>query len=193
MSFEKESLQYTSKQVALAIVPKCSATLSIIGSTYILQYILRRPAKRRTVFSRLMVGLSTSDVVASVCFFLSTWPVPAGTEGAYGAVGTTETCTAQGFFGQAAYLCTPLFNGVLAFYYLLVIRYQWREDQLKRIEPYLLAGPPLIAVGVALAGLPLDLYNYANFICWLAPLPWGCKDTARYGEDEANCIRGDNG
>lgn len=193
MSFEKESLEYTSQQVALAIVPKCSATLSIIGSGYILQYILRRPRKRKTVFSRLMVGLSASDGVASICFFLSTWPVPAGTEGAYAAVGTTQSCTAQGLFGQAAYLCTPLYNGVLAFYYLLVIRYQWKEDELKRIEVYLLTIPPILAGGVAIAGLVLDLYNFANFICWIAPLPWGCLDTARYGAEDANCVRGNNG
>ena len=191
MAFTKDSLEYSSKQVAIAIVPKVSATLSIFGSAYILQYILRRPEKRSSVFSRLMVSLSVSDVVASICFFLTTWPVPAGTPGAYGAVGTTQTCTAQGFFGQAAYLCTPLYNGMLAFYYLLVIRYQWREDQLKRIEPFLLIIPPLVALCVAVAGLILDLYNFANFICWIAPLPWGCLDSARHGPDDANCIRGD--
>lgn len=182
--------EYSSKQVALAIVPKCSAFLSILGSGYILQYIVRRPKKRRTVFSRIMVGMSFSDIVASICFFLSTWPVPAGT---VGAIGTTQTCTAHGFFGQAAYLCTPLYNGVLALYYLLVIRYQWKEEQLKRVELFLHAVPLTLALGIAVTGLVLDLYNFANFICWIAPLPWGCLDTARYGSENANCIRGDNG
>mmetsp|Transcript_6128 Transcript_6128/g.11622 ORF Transcript_6128/g.11622 Transcript_6128/m.11622 type:complete len:551 (+) Transcript_6128:489-2141(+) len=191
-SFEKESLSYTSQQIVLATLPKFTSTLSILGSAYILQYILRHPQKRKTVFSRLMVALSTSDVVASICFFLGTWPVPVGTVGAYGAVGTTQTCTTQGFFGQAAYMCTPLYNGVLSLYYLLVIRYRWREDELKRIEVYLLVVPPLVAGGIAIAGLVLQLYNFANFICWIAPLPWGCLDTARYGAEDANCVRGDN-
>jgi len=35
------------------------------------------------------------------------------------------------------------------------------------------------------------LLNNANLWCWIAPLPQGCKDSYRYG-DEANCVRGDN-
>lgn len=190
MAFAKESLSYSAKQKAMAIVPKCGAFLSIIGSGYILQYIIRRPEKRRTVFSRLILGLSTSDLVLSTCFFLSTWPAPVGTPGAYGAAGTTQTCTAQGFFSQGAALCTPIYNGALALYYLLVIRFQWREDQLRKIEPLLHGVPIAFGLGTAVTGLVLDLYNYANWICWIAPLPWGCKDSARYGTSD--CERGDN-
>lgn len=44
--------------------------------------------------------LSIYDAIGSFSLGLSTWPIPRGTEGVYGAVGNTQTCTAQGFFNQ---------------------------------------------------------------------------------------------
>ena len=45
--------------------------------------------------------MSVYDILESVWNFASTWPIPAGTPDVYGAVGTTQTCAAQGFLLDA--------------------------------------------------------------------------------------------
>jgi len=101
--------------------------------------------------------------------FLSTWPIPRGEECL--AVGTTGTCTAQGFLNQTAALCTPTYNISLAIYYLLVIVKGWKETRVKKIEKYLHALPILAGFGTAFAALGLKLYNKAGLICWIGPAP----------------------
>ncbi len=59
------------------IAPKISAGLSIVGSAYIVQDVLRNPNKRtKSIYHRLMVGLSIADILVSFFFwFLTSWPV----------------------------------------------------------------------------------------------------------------------
>lgn len=93
-----EVYTFTPRQKALAIAPKGTAILSIIGSSWIIAEVLIDRRKRSTSYHQIMMFMSIADVVASFTFFLTTWPIPKNTPGAFWAVGTTETCTAQGFF-----------------------------------------------------------------------------------------------
>lgn len=113
-----------SQQKWLAIAPKFkfTAALSIFGTFYVIQNVLRSKRKRRLVYHRILVCISSIDLVIGISMFLSTWPIPKGTVGIYGALGTTATCTAQGFFLQFA-IMAPLYNAALSLYYLLMIRY----------------------------------------------------------------------
>ena len=83
---------------ALSIVPHITGLLSFWGSCSILYDIIMRyrQKKRVTSYHRLLLGISVYDAVCSFSLGLSTWPIPRGTEGIYAAVGTTQTCTAQG-------------------------------------------------------------------------------------------------
>ena len=67
--------------VALALVPKFAAALSILGSGYIAFDVLRirRHESRglrttRGPYLRLMLGMSISDLMMSGGIFMSTWP-----------------------------------------------------------------------------------------------------------------------
>lgn len=181
---------FTAKQKALAIIPKFSGALSMIGSAFIFQHIIRSPKRRGLVYHRLLLMMSLSDFIGSSMFFLSTWPIPKGTPGVYGAMGTTETCTAAGFFNHGSALTTPMYNASLAIYYVLVIRYGFKEAQVKQVEPLFHAIPLAAGWGTAIASLPMKLFNSANWLCWIAPHPPGCLDSHTYGE--TTCERGDN-
>lgn len=119
-----------------------------------------------------MVGLSCSDILASSIYFLGTWLVPKGTAGQYGPVygasGNQGTCIASGFFTQFS-VCSPLYNGTLSLYYLLMIRFGWREDRLKRIEPIIHGLTISFALGTAIAGVALNLYGSVEWLCWVTP------------------------
>jgi len=152
----------TSQWKALAIVPKVTSALSLAGSAYILTDVLSNKQKRHMVYPTLMTCLSISDAIASVGYFFSTWPIPSDTQGPmWGAVGTTGTCTAQGFFVQLGIL-SPLYNVALSLYYLLLIKYNWSEERLRSIQLPIHAAILTFSFGTAFACLPLTLYNVSK-------------------------------
>lgn len=151
---------------ALAIVPKFTGLCSMVGSALIVADIVRHPQKRKQTFSRIMLVMSCFDFVTSFMYALSTWPIPAGS-GPLWAAGTTGTCTLQGFFIQLS-LAAPLYNLCLAVHYLLVIKHGWDDVKLARAERLVHPAIIVIAVGIAVAGLPLNIYNDANVWCWIA-------------------------
>ena len=84
----------------LLILPKISGSLSIAGSTYIITAVLKKwrtEKKSINPYHRIMAAYSVYDIIFTFFnYFLGTWMVPAET-GWFGAVGTTVTCSIQGF------------------------------------------------------------------------------------------------
>jgi len=78
MAADNEDVYYTAQSKILAITPKIPALLSMAGSIYIVQNVLRHKEKRRSIYNRLMLGISISDILASHSYFLGTWLVPRG-------------------------------------------------------------------------------------------------------------------
>lgn len=178
------------QQKLLAILPKLTGLLSLLGSGWISIEVLSEPKKLQKVYHRLVLAMSLYDVMQSIWFFASTWPIPADTPNVYGASGNRGSCIAQGFFIQMG-LAVPIYNTCLAVFYLLVIKYRMSEDRIRTyVEPMFHGTALAMGLGTALSSLALGLLNNANVWCWIAPYPLGCLDSRRYGE--TNCIRGDN-
>jgi len=166
---------FTIYQEALAILPKCTAFLSLIGSIFIIQDVIRQ--KTRSVSHRIMLGLSLFDCVASFVNILSTWPTPANlSESVFLASGTTLTCTVQGFFNELGNITAPIYTASLSLRYLLSVAYEWKERDFKKYELVFHAVPIIIGSTMAILGLPLQLYNNAGYLCWYAPAPKNCSE-----------------
>lgn len=135
----------------------------MMGSASIICEVVRDKKKRGKVYHRIMFAMSLMDLNTSFWYFLSTWPIPRGTEDVAYASGTTQSCTAQGFFLQLG-LATPLYNVVLSIYYCFVVRYQWKERQFNVAEKLFHALPFTFALATALTGIGLDLFNNANLV-----------------------------
>jgi len=150
---------------------------------------------RYHTYHRLLLSMSIFDVLSSCALFMSTWPIPADTPSqiVYGAVGNQATCSAQGFFVQFS-MGTVLYNTTLSVFYLLSIRFRWSPQRVaKKAEPWLHALPILFALGTAIAGVPLGLYNYARFMCYIVAKPFKCQESWKFGDEpEKPCKRGDN-
>ena len=186
---EDDVVEYTKESRILAIVPKVPAFLSILGSGYIVYNVLfiqRRKkngpngnggGERNKVYHHLMAALSISDMLSSHIYFLGTFLIPRGSGGPYGPVywafGTDGTCSYSGFFNQFA-VASPIYNTMLSIYFLLKLRYGWRDVQLNKIGPMLHALPKLFACGTAFFALlrqPDTLYGNVFWTCWINPDP----------------------
>jgi hypothetical protein len=159
-------------KVALAWVPRFSASLSLSGSSMIIYDILRDRSKRGSVFHNLMMAMSLFDIVGSLAWSLSTLPIPeyefGEPSGIYGARGNEVTCKLQGFFIQLGYT-SIFYNMSLSFYFLLVVRYGMRENQLQRLQLWLHI--PALIVGFALAFGGIPVYGNSLWSCYIPPPP----------------------
>jgi hypothetical protein len=187
------------QKIVLAVSPKISSVFSLAGSCWIITDVVLQvmsKQKRAHPYHRLLLGMSMYEAAASVWVFMSTWPIPASTTATTSmnevwAVGNTQTCTAQGFFLTLT-IAVPIYNAMLAMYYMLVINYNVSDRTLRLyVEPAIHCTAFLWAFGTAIASTVLGLFNNANLWCWIAPYPSNCLDSWRYG-DHGNCIRGDN-
>ncbi|KAL7527093.1 hypothetical protein ACHAXR_001797, partial [Thalassiosira sp. AJA248-18] len=122
-----------------------------------------------------MVGLSIFDLAGSAAYALTSLPLPAE-DYIYGSQGNMATCKAQGFFIQLGTISSYM-NVSLAVYYLLVIKYSWSENRIKKWRIGLFAGPILVGTAFACAGLPF----YDNMILW-------CNNSSSYWSEIPLCI-----
>jgi hypothetical protein len=158
---------------------------------------IQRKTLRNSAYYRLMLAMSISDFIVSIAWFCTTWPIPSDenspdnpSDKVYGNSGTMQTCTAQAFFIQLG-IITPFYNALLACYYYLTIRREWKEEEFKRKVEY--AGHFVsiaFGLGTSIAALVMKLFNNSIVWCWIAPYPFptGCGN----GPDQIPCERGHN-
>lgn len=158
---------------ALIWASRCSAFLSFFGASFILYSILTDPKSRTTVYHSLLIGMAIFDIVTAFAWCFATAPINKDDQNALhveGIMGTEGTCKAQAFFIQLGFT-SVFYNTSLAVYYLLVIKYGWKEFQLKKIQLYMHLLPVIVGVGLALGAIPV--YHWIEYGCHLEPYPVG--------------------
>ena len=192
--FEEDDLSYFTPAVAIIYVPKVASALSLLGSYCIIREVIGDIGRgRSTVISRVLLSMSIADILFSLGWFMTTWPAPKSLpylrETNYGNV---ATCEVQGFMLEVGGAASAYFYAFLALCYLLVVRYNYREQVLIVIER---RGTVLcwsLAVIGATIPIPLGMYNFSWYVCWVQAHPLGCLESWQVGADEATCTRGDN-
>jgi len=169
--------------------------MSLICSYVLIREVLvdlkSNRARMSKPLSRALLAMSIADIFFSIPWFLTTWPAPAELDYIVWNVGNTATCTFQGVFFQFGLAASPLFSMTLSFFSLLMVRYQWTDHHFAKIESWIHAAIWTCAAALAIFPIPLNSYNNGINLCWIESYPYGCKDSATYG-DEADCTRGDN-
>jgi hypothetical protein len=183
--------------MASVLCPKFTAIASVVGSSLIIYDVTILRKSRSDEIStrhRLLTGMSVCDIISSSAWFLTSWPVPKDMPMIIWTVwnvGNRQTCTAQGFFTHLS-IGTAMYNACLALYYLLVIRYGWKNNYIaKHVEPWMHFVAVGFALGTGVAGLALDLFNPFGFTCTIMAYPPLCTQSYE-SKGPTNCIRGDN-
>ena len=192
---DDDYFQPVGEKITFAMLPRFPAALSLVGSGLILREIFldwrQEGGEGLKPTSRILLEVSIADILFSTAWLLTTLPAPKELDYIWGNMGNTATCTAQGFINQLGWVTSPLFNVTLAWFYLLMVRYNWTDSQLRRVEPYCHVGIWIFGLVSAIYPIPMELYNSAWQLCWIESHPVECLDSYRYGE-EATCTRGDN-
>jgi len=182
-------------QLALGITQTIVFLLSATGSLMIISQVSRSKLNRSKPQQRLVLGISVFDFNTSVMWLFSNFFMPPGS--ALGAVGNQATCDAQGFIIQFSCTSGMFYMCSLQLMYLWAITYGWIEKKIRRLEPYLHGFSLGLSLIFATTAEVLELYNPADWDCWIAPLPSDCVSSYQVkkgGTDltETDCERGDN-
>lgn len=181
-------------QKILAVAPKFTALMSVIGSSMIISCVLRSKKNRHMVQQRIVLSMSIIDVIVSTSWLFSNLFVPDWNKDMYWAQGNQSSCSTQGFIVQFS-ISSVFYNSALSLYYLLVIQCGWSEERFRFLERWIHFISISWGLITAIISLSLKLYNPANWDCWIAPLPGNCTQSFRMGKDDEQsvpCVRGDN-
>jgi len=168
------------QEIALILLQMCSATLSLIGSSLIVIKILRSLHRNNssTPYDRIILGLSSCDIVASFTYMLAPFLLPSNTSNRVWAFGSDRTCTWLGFLAQLACYWAIWYNCILSFYYLLTVRFQVkRKEFTRKYELWMHLSGAIFFPLTAIIGLIGNWYSEMRYamICWIGEVPKGCQ------------------
>ena len=144
--------------------PRITGSISIVCSGYVIVDVVRNPKKRKeSVYHRVMVGLSASDIIFSITWILTTLPMPAGHLPS--SIGTLRSCDAVGFLNLLSSISTSMYNCSLATFYLYQLKKNLPQSKMKQKEKWLLIAPWVPGMIAAIIGLATDSYGPYNIIC----------------------------
>lgn len=149
------------QQRAFAYAAKPFALLSFLSSLWIIYRLLIRCAKRKlTMYHRLILSAAFCLSILSFCLFWGTWAMPVGTTYVVGASGNNNTCEAQGFLYDWAYIAFPFYYASFSVLALVSVKHNFKEEKYVWMEKWihLLAYVP-----------PLIFVIYASISDWLGP------------------------
>ncbi len=174
------------------ILPTTSASISFVFSILVISFISRSQDLSNS-YHRIMLFMSSWDVVSSLAIALTTVPMPSDVHDVYpfanGAFGSTSTCTIQGFAIVWGAIYTVWSNVALNIYYVCTIRFGMSNKTLnRRILPLMLGIGTIQVCIFSYIGSSLEIVNPRPFepYCLVGSYPHDCIEN-----ESVECIRGD--
>lgn len=169
------------QEITLILFQIFSAILSLIGSSLIVFKIVRNINRNKssTPYDRIILGLSSCDIVSSITYAVAPFLLPSATSKRVWALGNDTTCTWLGFLSQLACFWSIWYNCILSFYYLLTVRFQVkRNDFTRKYELWLHLSGAIFFPLTSLIGLIGDWYSEMRYamMCWIGEVPKGCSN-----------------
>lgn len=170
----------------IAIIPKISASLSLLLSIYVATRIIRDSDKRALVYHRIVLVIALHSIPLSLAFFVGTWAEPRYTEKVQWAIGTITTCTVQGFFIMLGINNIEMYFSSLSLYSVIAVHNNFDQQILRRFEALLYFIVTIISSFLSIMPVTEQMLNpsYGPW-CMVDAAPLGCEKSA-----DINCKRG---
>jgi hypothetical protein len=153
----------TPQLLALDIIPRITAMMSILGSFFIIYEVLKSPKKRGMAYHLQMLALSIVDILFSTTWFVLDWPAA-----------KSGWCTAFGFLGLLTVTPEAMLSAGVCVYYLFFVYFQWSEEKILRYQRVLIMFPIIWGLITAILPLAQGMINPGPRTCWLRPAPLAC-------------------
>lgn len=155
-----------------------SCSLSFCGSMTIAYLILRKRLWQRDFFQRTMLGLCVADLVSTSGTFIQPMLLPRFTKLPL-AIGNVGSCEAGAFLSLFVW-SSYLYSAEISIYFLLTIRYNWKEERIKDVlEPWVHIFPWVVPFLLGSISVALDSFNPSSVLglCTFASFPVDCRTT----------------
>jgi len=151
--------------------------------------LLRSPKRLKSMYRRLVFGMSCMDILHSLCWVAAGLPAPKDEAADYTihAIGNRATCNIQGLGFDIGIFGSLLYTTMLSIYFVMVVVYSKPEDA-KRIEPFFHVISIFIPLGFGILTLMTKNYNDSGTGCWIVSYPLNCTDP----HNDVECIRGEH-
>ena len=164
-------------EIAVAITPIVTGSLSLVASSTIIVKIIGFEVKLQSPYSRLIFGLSAYDVISSSCNVASTMVFPVDTPDVWGAIGNDTTCSIQGVLFSFSTVVTPFYNCALCIYYLCVLKYSMPDEKFsKHVEPALHGIALVFSASTSFYLLAKDIIHTTETMCWITSASGDIED-----------------
>ena len=172
--------------MAYAIMP--FAWISIFASSYIIYYLLlsSNRTKLKRMYHRLILSMNIALLILSFADAAGGLPIPRGTPGYVGNIGTQNTCTAQGFLIVVSALAVMYYNASLVLQAYLGIKNNFNEEKYTWIEKWVHFVAWCVPLGWAITFAVKENLNPVNIGCLIAKAPLGCD----LNGSDVSCERG---
>ena len=125
----------------------------------VMEFRKRHGKLSRPTYSRLMVMISTFDIVTSFSLMMGKLMVPRG-DGYVDGYGTTGTCTLQSYLVSIGIGSIALYNACLMIYFVLAVRYGITERVIgRKYEPMMHAIFVVVVLLWTIFGLVWKVFN----------------------------------
>jgi len=174
------------QQMAFAYAPTPFAAISFLSCSYVIYHLLvQERHKLKRLYHRLVLAMNFALLPLIFANVIGNMPVPEGTPYHVGAMGSMETCTAQGFVKFMFSFAGITYYASLILQALLGIQNNFREENYGWIEiPIHLVAyciPCVYAIVIAVT----ENFNPVGTGCYYAKAPRGCES-----DPEVACQRG---
>lgn len=174
-----------SEKVSLTL-PRITSLLGFLGAlATAMETGVDQRKGPKSVLGRTHFIFQLPLLVINVCGMIGRSAAPQSSS-LWGAWGNTATCEVQGFLTQFCFAILVPLDMFVSVCYLLMVRYNWSEMQLCKIERPLHVFVWSLGLASALFPLFMDLYNPSWEHCWIAQYPPLCETDP----EDVPCERG---
>ena len=172
------------ESMILSLGARVAATITFGCAVYM---CYRCYQSRARMFHRFMLGLSIHLLSSSAWNIYGTSAVPDSNMYIWGAAGSIQTCSAQGFFIQLSQ-AVPFYYVALSVYSFQAVRFNFDLKRYLWMENYIHMFVHAWPLGTATYLLTQQAYNpSAHLTCWIHSVPLECET-----DSSVECTRGPN-
>ena len=189
MTLGDDSLFSESQSKAISLVSRVTASMSFLAAAYIAYKCFQN---RQRMFHRLMLGLSFHLLLSNTWQMYGTAAVPPPSpeedfQNVWGAKGTIETCSAQGFFAQLSF-AVPFYYVGLSFYSFQAVRHNFQVSRYRGTEYLIHTLANGLPLSTAIYLLSEEAFNPSpHLTCYIHSVPLACEDIHK---SDIECTRG---